>query len=201
MTDMLLGMAHIVLFHHVLGLTPGIHQLAASFAAPDHEVSTPDLFEGRTFSDIESGLQYVNALGDEALLGRAERACAQMSADVVYAGLSLGVVAAQHLLTNHPGARGALLINGFIDPSTMPGTWPEGCPVGVFAMRDDPVFVGDGDLDAAQRSARTHPGTKIHLYPGTGHLFVEPTLGDYDPDATQSLVADATGLVNRRMAS
>lgn len=201
MADMLLGVAHIVLFHHVLGLTPGIHQLAASFAAPDHEVSTPDLFKGRTFPDIESGLQYVNALGDEALMGRAERACAQVSADVVYAGLSLGVVAAQHLLTNRPGARGALLINGFIDPSTMPGTWPEGCPVGVFGMQDDPFFVGDGDLDAAQRWAQSHPGLEIHLYPGTGHLFTEPALDDYDPDSTRSLVADAVDLVNRRMTS
>lgn len=201
MARTLLVMTHIVLFHHVLGRTPGVRQLAASFAAAGHEVSAPDLFEGRTFPDIESGLQYMNAVGDEALLSRAEHACAQMRADVVYAGLSLGVVPAQHLLTNRPGARGALLIHGFIDPSTMRGDWPEGCPVGVFGMQDDPFFVGDGDLDAARRWALTHPGIEIHLYRGTGHLFTEPTLADYDPDITQELVADAVSLVNRRMTS
>lgn len=194
-------MAHIVLFHHVLGLTPGVRQLAAAFTAAGHEVSTPDLFEGVTFTDIASGLQHIDALGDEALLRRAEDACRHLRADVVYAGLSLGVVPAQHLLTNRPGARGALLIHGFIDPSTMPGVWPEGCPVGVFGMRDDPFLVGDGDLDAAQRWAQSHPGLEIHLYPGAGHLFTEPALDDYDPDATQSLVVDAVGLVNRRTTS
>lgn len=194
-------MAHIVLFHHVLGLTPGVQQLAAAFAVEGHTVDTPDLFEGRTFPDIESGLQYVNTLGDKALLGRAEQACAQVRTDVVYAGLSLGAFPAQHLLTNRPGARGALLIHGFIDPGTMPGTWREDCPVGVFGMQDDPFFVGDGDLVAARRWAQSHPDIEIHLYPGASHLFTEPALDDYDPDATRSLVADMVGLMKRRMTS
>ena len=44
-------MAHIVLFHHILGLTPGVRGLADAFVEAGHQVSTPDLFSGRTFPD------------------------------------------------------------------------------------------------------------------------------------------------------
>ena len=190
-------MAHIVLFHHILGLTPGVRGLADAFVEAGHQVSTPDLFSGRTFPDIKAGLDHVNSLGDGALLSRAEQACAGLPVEVVYAGLSLGVVPAQHLLATRPGSRGALLIHAFVDPTQMGGTWPDGCPVGVFAMQDDPFFVGDGDLEAARLWGRSHPGLDIRLYPGAGHLFTEPAVQDYDPQAARDLIADALALLDR----
>lgn len=190
-------MAHIVLFHHVLGLTSGVQALARSLEARGHRVTTPDLFRGQTFPTLQAGLAHVADIGDEELLRRAELACAELVSDVVYAGLSLGAVPAQHLLATRPGARGGLLLHAFVDPTQLAGTWPEDCPVGVFAMEDDPFFAGDGDLDAARYWQRTHPNLSIRLYPGHGHLFTEPSLEDYDPRATETLVDDVACFLDR----
>jgi dienelactone hydrolase len=42
-------MAEVVLFHHALGLTPGVVAFADALRATGHTVHTPDLFGGRTF--------------------------------------------------------------------------------------------------------------------------------------------------------
>lgn len=194
------AMAHIVLFHHVLGLTPGVRALADALTAKGHQVTAPDLFDTQTFPDIDAGLAYVEHLGDQELLTRAEHACAGLPRDVVYAGLSLGVVPAEHLLMTRPGALGALLIHGFVDPAAMAGKWPDNCSVGIFGMEGDPFFVEDGDLAAAQNWRLTHPDMEIYLYPGDGHLFTEPALADYDAATTNALITDAVALLERSMA-
>ena len=45
-------MADVVLFHHALGLTPGIVAFADELRRAGHTVHTPDLFEGRTFPPL-----------------------------------------------------------------------------------------------------------------------------------------------------
>ena len=61
-------MAHIVLFHPILGLTPGVRGLADAFVEAGPQVSTPDLFSGRPFPDIKTGLDHAHNLRDGALL-------------------------------------------------------------------------------------------------------------------------------------
>ena len=48
-------MAEVVLFHHALGLTPGVIAFADELRRAGHTVHTPDLFEGRTFSRSRRG--------------------------------------------------------------------------------------------------------------------------------------------------
>ena len=183
-------MTTLVLFHHVLGLTHGVTYLADALRREGVEVLTPDLFVGRTFEDLSTGLAFVNQLGDDELLQRAESACDGLPADVVYGGLSLGVFLAQHLLQTRPGASGAVLLHSFFDPSRFPGAWPEECPVEVFGMDHDPFFVEDGDLAAAQAWQREHGNLHIHLYPGDKHLFLEPSLPDYDEHQSLQVIRD-----------
>ena len=57
-------------------------------------------------------------------------------------------------------------------------------------MDDDPFFVGDGDLTAPQAWQRGHDNLHIHLYPGDGHLFMEPSLPDHDERATRQVTRD-----------
>ena len=46
-------MAEVLLFHHALGLTEGVQAFADELRDAGHTVHTPDLFEGRTFDEIQ----------------------------------------------------------------------------------------------------------------------------------------------------
>ena len=83
-----------------------------------------------------------------------------LPAGLVYAGFSLGVLPAQKLAQTRPGARGAVLCSSCV-PAGEFGGWAEGVPVQVHGMDADPIFVDEGDIDAAGRSARW----KIDVYP------------------------------------
>ncbi|WP_394275401.1 dienelactone hydrolase family protein [Luteococcus sp.] len=183
-------MTKVVLFHHVLGLTPGVSVLADQLRTGGHTVETPDLFAGQTFTDIAAGLAHVNELGEAELLSRAEQACAGLPTGVVYAGLSLGVVPAQHLLQTRAGAAGAVLLHSFIPPHQVAGQWPSNCPVELYGTDADSFFVADGDLDAARDWQVNHPNLHLHLYPGSGHLFLEPGMPDHDPELAWTVTRD-----------
>jgi len=59
-------MAEILLFHHAMGLTTGVHEFAGALRDFKHTVHTPDLF-GRTFATTNYGLLYT-AKGTASLL-------------------------------------------------------------------------------------------------------------------------------------
>lgn len=183
-------MAHVVLFHHVRGLTPGVVSLAEALQEAGHTVTTPDLFNGETFTDLSAGLAWVQRLGDEELLDRVDRACQDLPADCVYAGLSYGVFAAQHLVQTRSGAKGGLFLHSFFPPGDIAGTWPTSCPVHVYATDQDPFFVGDGDLQIAQAWQETNPNLTINLYRGKGHLVMEPESDDYDAKLSAAITRD-----------
>ena len=143
-------MAEVVLFHHAQGLTPGVAAFADELRHAGHIVHTPDLFEGRTFDSIEKGMSFVKELGFGEVMARGERAVEALPAELVFAGFSLGVVPAQMLAQTRPGARGALFFYSCIPVSEFGQTWPKGVPVQVHGMDADPIFVGEGDIDAAR---------------------------------------------------
>src|SRR3954465_15518968 len=137
-------------FHHALGQTAGFQAFAEELREAGHTVHTPDLFDGRTFGSIEEGMAYAEEVGfPDEIIARAERAAAALPAELVYAGFSLGVVPAQKLAQSRPGARGALLFYSCV-PMEFFGPWPPDVPVQIHGMDADPMFVGEGDLDAAR---------------------------------------------------
>ena len=159
-------MAGVVLFHHALGLTPGVTAFADELRQAGHTVHTPDLFEGRNFAGIEEGMAHVQQVGFGTLIERGTRAVENLPADLVYAGFSLGVLPAQMLAQTRPGARGALLYYSCVPLSEFGDGWPDGVPVQVHGMDADPVFVGEGDIDVARelvgragRSCSSTPAT------------------------------------------
>jgi dienelactone hydrolase len=175
-------MADVVLFHHALGLTPGIVVFADELRRAGHAVHTPDLFEGRTFPTLDDGVRYAEEIGFAEVIDRGELAVEQVPTDVVYAGFSLGVLPAQKLAQTRPGARGALLYYSCV-PVAEFGVWPEGVPVQVHGMDADPIFVGEGDLEAARELVASTAHGELFLYPGDQHYFLDPTLPSYDADA------------------
>ena len=178
-------MAQVLLFHHVQGLTEGVVAFADALRAAGHEVTTPDLFDGRTFTSIDDGMAYLRESGfdaTEAGIALAET----MSDDLVYGGFSLGVMPAQRLAQQRRGARGALLYHGGIALGWFGDAWPEGVPMQAHVKRDDPL----GDVDDL-RALTEAAGAELYLYDGDAHLFTDRSLDAYDPGATE-LVRERT---------
>jgi len=175
-------MTSVVLFHHALGLTPGVVAFADELRRAGHVVHTPDLFEGRTFPTLQDGVGHAEEIGFGELIERGTRAVEQLPNNVVYAGFSLGVLPAQQLAQTRPGARGALLYYSCVPVSEF-GSWPEGVPVQVHGMDADPIFVGEGDIEAARELVASTALAELFLYPGDQHYFLDPTLPSYDADA------------------
>ena len=55
-------------------------------------------------------------------------------------------------------------------------------------MDADPIFAGEGDIDAARELAGQAEGAELFLYPGDQHYFADSSLPSYDPDATALLL-------------
>ena len=185
-------MAEVVVFHHVQGLTAGLQALAEDHRQSGHTVHTPDLFDGRTFATIEDGMAHARETGFDVLLDRGVAAAEDLPQDVVYAGLSLGVMPAQKLAQTRAGARGALLLHGCLPVSEFGERWPDGVPVQVHGMDGDPFFAEEGgDLDAARELAASTDQAELFLYPGEQHLFTDSSLPAYDAEAA-ALVLERT---------
>jgi dienelactone hydrolase len=49
-------MTTVLLFHHAQGQTPGFLAFADELREAGHTVHAPDLYDGRTFEDIDEGV-------------------------------------------------------------------------------------------------------------------------------------------------
>jgi dienelactone hydrolase len=154
-------------------------------------VHTPDLFDGRTFGSIPEGVAYAEEIGFGEIIERGVRAAQGLPVELVYAGFSLGVLPAQKLAQTRPGARGALLFYSCVPVSQFGSSWPAGVPVQVHGMDADPLFVDEGDLDAARELVDSTPDAELFLYPGNQHYFADSSLPSY--------VAGAAALLRQRV--
>ncbi len=180
-------MAEVVLFHHAQGLTSGVVAFADTLRRAGHTVRTPDLFDGNTFDSLEQGMRFVHELGFAEVIVRGERAVEGLPTGLIYAGFSLGVVVGQKLAQTRTGARGALLCYACVPTTEFGASWPKGVPVQVHGMDADPIFVGEGDLDAARALVEDAEDAELFLYPGDQHYFADNSLPSYDPEATALL--------------
>jgi len=181
-------MAEVLLFHHALGQTEGFHAFADQLRQAGHTVYTPDLYRGLAFASIEDGMGHAEEIGFGEIIARGKHAAEALPKGLVYAGFSLGVLPAQNLAQTRPGARGALLCYSCVPVSEF-GAWPAGVPVQVHGMASDPMFVEEGDLDAARSLVASTDDAELFLYPGSEHYFADSSLPSYDPDATALLTA------------
>ena len=189
-------MAEVLLFHHALGATEGLHAFASELRQGGHTVHTPDLFEGRTFDSIEAGVAYAGEVGWGEIMARGERAAEALPSELVYAGMSLGVVPAQKLAQTRPGARGALFLYSCLPVSEF-GEWPAGLPAQIHGADADPIFMDEGDVDAARELVASADDTELFLYPGDQHYFADSSLPSYDADATKLLMQRVLAYLER----
>ena len=86
-------MAEVLLFHHALGLTSGVLAFADALRQAGHTVHVPDLYAGRTFTDLDAGVGHAQQVGFNTIIECGVRAADALPNELVYAGFSLGVPA------------------------------------------------------------------------------------------------------------
>src|SRR5438270_2171904 len=158
-------MTELILFHHAQGLTDGVRAFADELRAAGHVVHTPDLYEGKTFTELADGVANARQVGFGTIIERGRLAVESLPNEVVYAGFSLGVMPAQMLAQTRRGAKGALLFSACFPTSEFGTPWPEGVPVQVHMMDADEWVLGP-DLDAARQLAETVDSAELFLYRG-----------------------------------
>jgi len=140
------------------------------------------------FDTLDEGVRHAQRIGFGEIIGRGVRAVEALPNALVYAGFSLGVLPAQKLAQTRPGARGALLVSSCVPVSEFGSAWPQGVPVQIHGMDADPIFAGEGDVDAARALVASTSQAELFLYPGNQHLFADSSLPSYDADATALLL-------------
>ena len=178
-------MTEILLFHHAQGQTQGFLTFAEELRAAGHVVHAPDLYDGKTFTDLDDGVGYAQEVGFGTLRERGEEAAAGLPAELVYAGFSLGAMPAQKLAQTRPNAKGALLFSAAFPASEFGDSWPRGVPLQIHMMEADEWAMED--LPAARELVESIDGAELFLYPGHRHLFADNSLPDYDESAAALL--------------
>lgn len=176
-------MADVLLFHHAHGLTEGVRAFADALRAAGHDVIVPDLFGGRIFDTVEEGVAYAGDLGFDTVTAAGIAAAEGLPHGLVYAGFSLGVMPAQCLAQQRPGARGALLYHSAVPLGEFGQPWPGDVPFQMHIMVDDPW----DDLPVMQELA-AHTDGELFTYEGDAHLFTDRSLDDHDPEATRLVI-------------
>jgi dienelactone hydrolase len=131
---------------------------------------------------------------------RADAAVAGLPDGFVSAGFSLGCVMAVHVATRRT-VSGVLMVAGAIPVSAFGDgvRWPAGVPAQTHSTLADPWRDQD-ELDRAVTDVEAGGGTiEVFDYPGSGHLFTDPTLpAEYDPVATETFWSRVLPFVRAR---
>jgi dienelactone hydrolase len=186
-------MAEVVLFHSVLGLRPGVISTAERLRAAGHTLHTPDYFDGEVFDDLDEGMRKEDALGYQEIARRAREYVAGLPDGVVFAGFSLGAVHAEVLAASRPGALGAVLMHGAVPVEALGeffgiDRWPEGVPVQVHYAADDPWVETEEEMVPLSEAVRgAGAAFEAYTYPGSGHLFADPDLPEYDRASSEAM--------------
>jgi dienelactone hydrolase len=183
--------SEVVLFHSALGLRPGVIAAAERLRAAGHTVHAPDYYDGEVFEDLDEGLRKRDALGYAEIVRRAKEAVVGLPAGLAFAGFSLGAVPAELLAATAPGARGAVLMHAAIPVEGFGEfgveRWPEGVPVQVHYAAEDP-WVEAEEVEALGEAVRgAGAAFEEHAYPGSGHLFADPDLPEYDRASSETM--------------
>lgn len=177
-------MARILLLHSMYGLRPAVHQAADRLRAAGHEVTVPDLYGGRVVDTPDEGVEIKEEIGRDELLRRAVAAAAPLldGDGLVYAGFSLGGSIAQNLALGDDRARGLLLMHGTSD---LPDDASTEIPVQLHVADPDTYEPVDWLNAWYLRMRKAGADVEVFRYRGAGHLFTDPDLPDYEPEAAE----------------
>ena len=172
-------MATIVLFHSVLGMRPGMRDAAARLEAGGHTVHLVDLYAGLVFDDYAPAMHYAHEeRGNDALMAQALEAVAAIPGPLVVGGFSMGCAMAEHVALSRPAVVGVLLFAGAASLHWFGAPWPPGVPAQIHATEHDP-WREQEEIDALVSGIAAAGGeVEVFDYPGSGHLFADPSKAD-----------------------
>jgi dienelactone hydrolase len=64
-------------------------------------------------------------------------------------------------------------------------------------MDSDPIFAGEGDIDAAREIVATVENAELFLYAGDQHYFADSSLPSYDAEAAALLTRRVLDFLDR----
>jgi dienelactone hydrolase len=182
-------MVSIALFHSVLGVRPGVHAAADLLRSHGYSVIIVDQYHGKVFDDYEEANTFATGIGYPALMQSAAQAVSKRDGPLVVAGFSNGGGMAEYVATTTAGVVGALLFSGALDPAMIGvDRWPAAVPLQIHYTEDDP-FRNQAGIDAvAALVADAGAIVETFDYPGSGHLFTDPSMrAEYQPQETALL--------------
>lgn len=191
-------MTTVLLFHSVLGIRQGERDAAARLRAAGHDVVLPDLLDGKVFDTYDPAMAHADELG-EALYEKGVAAAAGLPDGFIVAGFSLGSGVATRVATVR-SVSGVLQFSGvnIVEWFGPEATWPAGVDSQSHQMLDDP-FRDPVEQQALADVSAAGGTLEIFDYPGSGHLFTDPTLPDeYDAEATELMWSRVLPFVSAR---
>jgi dienelactone hydrolase len=190
-------MATIALFHSVLGVRPGLLELADNLRAAGHDVLVVDQNDGKTFDDYETAMAHMEEVGFPALKAKAVEAVADLSDGFVTAGFSNGAGMAEFVASKKP-VSGVLMFGGAIGLEWLDMTWPAGVPAQIHTTIDDPWREQEA-IDSVAQAVRDASGEiEVFDYPGSGHLFADSSKADeYQPAEADLMLTRIKAFLDR----
>lgn len=171
-------MAHIVFFHSAVGLDDGARAHAQVLEEAGHTVTTPDYYEGRTFSTAQEGTAYADEVGFRTLVERAQSAVADLTGPLVFAGISMGAAMSQQFGKRDERAAAAILLHAGGAPKAT--SWQAHTALQIHHSADDPWIEAGWPATLIDSAARAGARAAHFVYPGSGHLFADPSSPDFD---------------------
>lgn len=155
-------------------------EFADALRAAGHKVAVPDLFSGRIFTTVEDGVAHAESLGFDEITSAGVALADELPNNLVYAGMSLGLMPAQKLAQTRPGAQGAILLYDAIAHDYFADSWPADVPVQIHLNTGDEW----SDKGAAQ-SLTVAANGELFVYPGSTHLFMDSSSADHEVNSAR----------------
>lgn len=177
----------VLVLHSAYGLTRGVQAVLAALSADGREVVAPDYYRGRVFTTEADGIGYRDSMGYDTLLDRVRGDIAGLPEDVSMIGFSLGASFAHRLVAERPRTRHLILL-GNTNPVREGASWP-GIPVQIHRFEHDHWVKPEHVARLQQAVELSGAMFEDHVQPGSGHLFTERHLPEYDADLVDLTVA------------
>ncbi len=182
-------MANIVVFHSVLGVREGVLELSKYLEEHGHRVFCMDLYDGRSFNDMDEAFEFFNGIGIQGLMERTVSYTKEVPGDAFYIGFSNGGASALLLSGTKPGAKGCVMLHAALPIHALGiEKWPATVPVEVHYAKADP-WKEEEEIKAFEDDINGSGASYQYFeYPVKGHLFTDPLLPEYHKESADLLL-------------